>query len=193
MEIKAGDWVEIDGYKGYYKILKFVDWYAPDDIDYCDYRKGQYFSTVAILKQGFTSTMKLKLTIWQVDVELLIKLPNNKFEIIQRYWKEHPVDLEKYQAYTVGNEMGYHLMEISVRPKELEYWKIALERLPQKFNMRQFDGWFRNTQGAILQISEEEGIKGKKSQYFITFDLVEECLAVGKAPLFNNPRIVFGR
>lgn len=193
MEIKIGDWVEIDGYKGYYQIINFVDYYAHEDDDYCNYTKGKYSNTVATLKQGFTSTMKFKLVVDQVDTRLLRKVSDAKFQEIQYYWEENPKDYIKYKEYTAGEKIGYYLVPISAKKKELEYWEMALTKLPQKFNMRQFYGWLYNNQGAISRFSEEEGMKGKKNQYYITFDLVKEKLIVGETPLYNNPRIVFGR
>lgn len=44
-----------------------------------------------------------------MDVQLLIEASDDRVKTIQRHWKEHPVDFEKYQAYTAGGEIGYDL------------------------------------------------------------------------------------
>lgn len=192
-ELKIGDWVEVDGFKGYYEIVGFNDRYADEDNEEVNEKKGEYTHTSVTLKQVFTSTMKLKMAILQVAAQWVSKVKDNRFKIIQQYWLEHPADYKKYQSYTVGNSIGYWSMELSVRPGELAIWEQAVSFLPQKFNMQQFYGWFNNNFWTIKKISEDEGMKGKKKQYYITFDLVEERLAVGKIPLYANARIVFGR
>lgn len=191
IKLNIGDWVKVDGYKGFYEILGFYNHYSDENDE--EYRMGEYTHTAARLKRVFTSTMKLRMSIELVATQWLIKVTDDRLQEIQQYWEDHPADYQKYQAYTVGDEIGYWLMELSVRTKELEYWKQAVSFLPQKFNMQQFYGWFNNNFWSIKKISEEERLKGRKQQYFITFDLVEERLAIGKAPLYTAARIVFGK
>lgn len=191
--LEVGDWVEVDGFKGYYEIVGFNNRYADEDNEEVNEIKGQYTHTSVTLKLVFTSTMKLRMAILQAAAQWVSKVKDDRCRIIQQYWKEHPEDYQKYQAYTVGNSIGYWSMELSVRPSELEIWKQAVSFLPQKFNMQQFYGWFNNNFWNIKKISEDEKIKGKKRQYYITFDLAEERLAVGKTTLYTNARIVFGR
>lgn len=184
--------MEIEERKGYYEVLDIYKSYADDDW-YGTRKKGEYTNLLAKVKLVFTSTMKLRLLIDLFDTGLLRKVTEERRQTIQSYWADHPADYVKYQEYTVGNSIGYWSMELSIRPGEFELWKQAVSFLPRKFNMQQFYGWFNNNFWTIKKISEEEKMKGKKYQYYITFDLVEERLVVGKAPLYTNARIVFGK
>ena len=192
-EVHVGDWVKTKMYKGYYRIVGFEPFYHTVDRPSVNIRRGEFVGVQVKMEQVFTATMKLKLGIEIMAIEWVQKISDEKRVEIETFWKEHPKEREKYEKFVVGKELGNEWWDYSWYPDEVEYWKEEILKNSKKFTHEQFLAWLRKTNKACCEFYEDKKLKGKKNQYYITIDLIDEDIEVGKTPMFHNPRILFGK
>ncbi|MEI3219788.1 MAG: hypothetical protein V8S08_09470 [Lachnoclostridium sp.] len=192
-EVHVGDWVETELFKGFYRVVGFSPYYDTVDRPSLNIKRGTFVSIQAKLEWVFTSTMKLKLGMEQMAVDYVYKVSDEKRKEIEEFWREHPKEYEKYEKFVVGKELGYEWWEYVWKPEELEYWKEEILKNPKKITHDQFLAWLYKTNKSCNEFFEGKKLKGKKSHYYVTIDLIDENIEVGKTPMFHNPRILFGR
>ena len=192
-EIHIGDWVMTEWYKGYYKIIGFGADYGTVDRPSVNIKRGEFIGVFVKLEKVFTATMKLRLGIEAIAAGWVHKVSDEKRNEIETFWKEHPKEYEKYTKFVVGEELGNEWWDFSWYPDEVEYWKEEVLKNPKRFTYEQFVSWLRKTGTACDKFFEGKKLRGKKSQYYVTIDLIEEGIELGKTPMFYNPRILFGK
>ena len=188
MEIKKGDWVT--GYhSGYYQVVGFGNLYGHRDDGF--YEKGQIISNLVNLKKAFTSKMKFRLGADSVAVQWIKPLSEDVVNEIERFWVDNPDKKLQFDNYTAVEQLGDWWYEISIVEDGVEFWQNEVEKLPLKMNMQQFDGWFSKRR--MMYNKQYENSKKKKHQYFITIKVIPESVQLGKAPLYEKPKMILGK
>lgn len=188
MNVKIGDWVE--GYSsGYFQVVGYGNIYAFKDDD--DYKKGQLITSTVNLKQGFTSKMKFKLGADFCAIGWIKPLSDEVVNMINEFWKNNPQKKQQFDNYTVVEQLGDLWYQMKIVEDSFDYWKMEVDKLPLKICQEQFIGWFDKRMKIYERCYAHS--KRKKHEYFITTNVIPESVQLGKPPLFEKPKLLFGQ
>lgn len=189
IEIKNGDWVK--GYHaGYYQVVGFGASYAFEDVGTS--KKGEKCSTLANLKQGFTSKMKFKLGADAVALEWLKPVSEEVLRQIEDYWKENPEKKEIFDRWQVVEQLGDLWYQLNIYEEGIEFWQEKTMNLPKKINYQQFAAWFDKTMMDYGKLYDEKKSRRRKKLCFVSTKVIPESVSLGKVPLYEHPIMIVG-
>ena len=173
--IQIGDWVTCY-YAGYWQVVEIKH----------NLGNSQFSDLLAIVKKGFTPSMKFGLSLKFCDIDWCKKISGNELYSIENYFKENPDKKRAFDAYDgplIGIAKGW---VVDVSDEEVKIYNDKIKTLPKYFSIGQFN-----------RLAEETGLRkhmypsSKKAKYLLTVMtypwLTDEK---NKSPLYFSEGIV---
>ncbi len=182
--LKIGDWVT-QYRKGFWKIVDLKPKYAEEDY-YDDkgnlHKKGELVSSWALMKKGFTPKMKFMLDSDVCDFKWCRLIPPDIAEEINKYFKEHPKDHDKFSSLPFIDHPAVSTSWLHLTSEQVTSFEKVIQELPIQF-----------TQNYAMQCFEKHGLKECFSLppanyrfvcWHTLWELDEDC-----NPLYKNPEL----